>query len=279
MQQSISALLDSLVTRSYVAGPKGGGAQAAFLEQIDMRITLAESTSVADLANLRLVDKEITGAQLTQLCTSFSRATSLDLSGSTQLSHDSLSILIPLAPSLQCLDLSRCGWLGAYALHQIAVLSHLENLSLASVPATARSVFAEGLGQLTQLRTLDLSENRLLTADSVMAIAGLKNLTSLNLSLQGGGVPRYARNYCFGESLHQLVCGLFLCLLVPIYSVGEFPGHQYAKCHAKLHYSNGGSRQSRPRVCVGSVQGFIPLDGKGSGGLRNALSALLKVLH
>lgn len=113
----------------------------------DVLTKIAELVEPEDIPNLRLANKmwcrvarqvtiilhpqqELTGLQLTALCTSFQRITRLTLSEDFTLSNNSLRALQGLSQSLTELRITDCNWLSWAGVANLAPLSLLETLDL-----------------------------------------------------------------------------------------------------------------------------------------------------
>lgn len=115
----------------------------------DVLTKIAELVEPEDIPNLRLANKmwcrvvrqvnvimhpqqELTGPQLTALCTSFQRITQLTISEDFTLSNSSLRALKGLSQSLIELRITDCSWLSWAGVANLAPLTLLETLDLSN---------------------------------------------------------------------------------------------------------------------------------------------------
>lgn len=158
---------------------------------------IAELADTKDLQNLRLVSKEwcdavgyaqvrvrprtdLARAQLPVLCSTFWRATALDMSGCRLLEDAAcLVALHSLSQSLTELDVSKKDWLSDRGVALLVPLIHLEILDLSD--SKALSGLPDSIGMLTALRVLHLRCCPLLRV-SLPGMQLLPGLKELNLS-------------------------------------------------------------------------------------------------
>lgn len=164
-------------------------------------VLVVEKVSIADLRNLRLVNKgwhnavrdasivvrpspgQLQDQQLLQLCAIFPNAMALDLHACQHLTPDGLQAIESLSQSLVHVNLEDCGWVNGAAIAHIRTLVMLEDLDLSRCPSLES--LPDALSSLRLLTSLDL----FCCASLASLPESLSSLTALEkLHLQGCGL-------------------------------------------------------------------------------------------